>query len=111
MPTLPNAERAYVAPEKITRYLLDEGHPVGGPKARFLQRFGFDIAAPDVLEKALLLHATLDSILVLPPDIHGTRYVISGPMPCPDGRLPTVKSVWIIGPGYTVPRFVTLMPD
>ena len=103
MPRLPNADRAIIAPEKITRYLLDDSHPVGGHKARFFKMFGFRADEPEALVKALLLHAaTLDAV-TLPPDSNGTKYEIGGPMPCPDGRIPTVKSVWIIRPGETEP--------
>lgn len=38
---LPNAELAIVPEQKITLYLLDPTHPVGGSKASFFLRFGF----------------------------------------------------------------------
>ena len=38
---LPNAQSATVREAKITRYLLNPAHPVGGRKAAFFLRFGF----------------------------------------------------------------------
>ena len=39
---IPNANAAFVPPEKLTGYLLALAHPVGGPKARFFRAHGFD---------------------------------------------------------------------
>ncbi len=39
---LPNCERAWVMPEKITEYLLSMTHRRGRQKAGFFLRFGFD---------------------------------------------------------------------
>jgi len=51
---LPNLERAFVRPEKITRYLLSVDHPVGRHKARFFIDFGFSLSFWQQLETALL---------------------------------------------------------
>jgi hypothetical protein len=40
---LPHLERAVVAKEKLTDYLLSETHPDGAPKAEFFGRFGFGL--------------------------------------------------------------------
>jgi hypothetical protein len=39
---LPNADKAYVPPNKLLDYLLSLSHPVGGSKARFFRSAGFD---------------------------------------------------------------------
>ena len=106
MKRLPNADRAFVAPEKISQYLLDDSHSVGGPKARFFKRFGFRSDEPEVLVNALLQHIATHDAVTLPPDSNGTKYEISGPMPCPDGRIAVMKSVWIIRHGETDLRLV-----
>jgi hypothetical protein len=71
---------------------------------------GFTPARPEELAAALLAHsktARLERIVDAAP--YGTKYVISGPMQTPAGRVPIVKSVWIIQDGQQ-PRFVTAMP-
>jgi hypothetical protein len=47
---IPNAAAAHVPPDKRTAYLLNESHPVGGNKAKWLSGLGY---APTALEKAL----------------------------------------------------------
>ncbi|WP_446721472.1 DUF6883 domain-containing protein [Methylobacterium sp. DCY52] len=48
----------HIDAHKISRYLTDLAHPVGGPKAKYLMRFGFTPAEPAILANALVLHAT-----------------------------------------------------
>ena len=57
MSKVPNIDRAIIAPEKLTKYLLNPTHRIGGPKARFFMRFGFHPSRPDELADALLLLA------------------------------------------------------
>ena len=110
MPRLPNADQAIVDDAKIATYLLDVTHRVGGPKAAFFRQFGFHPDHPDKLAKALLEHARTHAAIVVPSP-HGTKYEIVGPLQCPDGRLPNIKSVWIIRTGSTTPRLVTAIPN
>ena len=107
---LPNGNRAIVAPTKITHYLLDDGHPDGGPKSRFLRSFGFDPASPGVLRDALLAHALTHDVSATHLVEQGEVFEVTGPMLAPDGRLPMIRTVWIILKGETDPRFVTLKP-
>jgi hypothetical protein len=111
MPALPNTTSAIVAPEKITRYLLDYSHPRGGAKAAFFESFGFSQVAWHELRDALLVHAATNAVVAVHSTSSGMKYEISGPLPAPDGRIPAVKSVWIIDTGSTVPRFITAVPD
>jgi hypothetical protein len=111
MAKIPNAAQAFVHDRKITAYLLDETHKTGGPKAAFFKAFGFSAAAPGVLAAALRTHAAVSDIVATVTTSRGIKYEISGPFPAPDGRVPRVKSVWIILKGETVPRFVTAVPD
>jgi hypothetical protein len=39
---LPNRERAVIAPDKLTDYLLNIEHERGGAKARLLAEFGYN---------------------------------------------------------------------
>ena len=47
----------HIDAHKISRYLTDLAHPVGGPKAKDLMRFGFSPDEPAILANALVLHA------------------------------------------------------
>ncbi len=107
MPNLPNADQAILDPQKVTHYLLDVGHIVGGPKARFLMRFGFTPQRPQVLIDALMAHGQTLEATPLPGTATGVKYVLIGPLSSPDGRNPKVRTVWIVRHGETVPRFVT----
>ena len=111
MTRLPNADQAIVPERKITGYLLADDHPSGGPKSAFFKRFGFSGDRPDELSAALRVHASAHDVAHARTTVRGMKYEISGPFKAPDGRMPMVRTVWIILSGDTVPRFVTAMPD
>lgn len=50
---LPDAQRALIPDEKITRYLLSLSHLVGGAKAKFFRAHGYSEANVEVLAEAL----------------------------------------------------------
>jgi hypothetical protein len=56
---IPNAERAVIAVEKLTQYLLNPSHKRGGAKARLLLSLGYRTDAPQVLESDLRAHHCL----------------------------------------------------
>ena len=59
--TVPNADRAIIAAEKITGYLLNVSHKRGAAKARLLLGLGYRTDAPDALESDLRTqHLSLD---------------------------------------------------
>ena len=60
---LPHLERAVMAKEKLTGYLLSETHPDGAPKAEFFRRFGFGLDNWQELARALLTHAAEHNLL------------------------------------------------
>ena len=107
---LPNAENAYVQPDKILSYLLADNHPEGGSKSRFLARFGFNHAQWRILEQALLAHATEYDVVTVDETQYGPMYVIHGVIQTPDGRNPRIRTVWMIRHGEDAPRFVTAYP-
>ena len=107
---LPNAQSATVPERKITLYLLNPGHPAGGSKASFFLRFGFSAAKWRQLAEALLQHARENEAVAMEQTRHGTRYVVDGPLPAPDGTLLNVRSAWFIDIGGGEPRFVTAHP-
>ena len=107
--TAPNAAEAVVPPEKLTAYLLDLAHPVGGSKARFLRAHGFND------DNTALLAAGLRAIVatgaaVERPSPFGTKYVVTGGLPTPRGTVVQVETVWITETGDDRPRLVTAYP-
>ncbi len=107
---VPNRELAEVPSLKIPAYLLNPEHPDGAPKAAFFFALGFNRSDPDRLIRALLDHVRLSPASEINQVQHGTMYTVDSPMPCPDGRSPRVRSVWIIEPPSDRPRFVTAYP-
>jgi hypothetical protein len=110
MATLPNVDQAIVADEKLTDYLMNHTHPRGGPKARFLERFGFSVDRPHELRAAFLAHANQNDISASRDNDFGTIFEIEGELPSPDGRNPQVRTVWMLDTGATAPRLITMVP-
>ncbi len=107
---LPNAERAVVPGNKVTRYLLSATHPQGRHKATFFKRHGFSTNSWHELAASLVRHAAEHDVAGVDRSPFGTRYIIEGDLGSPDGRRPTVRSVWFIESGETTPRLVTAYP-
>lgn len=105
-----NIDLALVEEEKITTYLLSDTHPVGRSKSAFFQRFGFRSRAWDVLRDAMLDHARSGSLMSTTETAFGKKYIIKGPLACPDGRRPLVRTVWFIEQGEEILRLVTAIP-
>jgi hypothetical protein len=104
---LPNRENAYIAPPKLTDYLLSETHPVGKSKARLLRAVGFDETNVHLLEQHLLAISHSGEVEEVEATPHGTKYVVEGPLPTPVGGILHMRTVWIIDTGQSRPRFVT----
>jgi hypothetical protein len=107
---LPNAQSAIVPERKITHYLLNPAHPVGGSKAVFFLRFGFTAAEWQRLAEALLRHARENEVVAMEETAHGHRYIVDGPLTAPDGSCLNIRSAWYINPDGGAPRFVTAYP-
>jgi len=107
---LPNAINAYAERSKIVGYLLAFDHPEGGGKAEFFTRFGFTADEWQVLADALIAHAGTHPVSSTSESKYGTKYRIEGQIPCPDGRSPSIRAVWIIDTGADAPRLVTAHP-
>jgi len=43
-------------------------------------------------------------------DTFGTKYEIEGPLNCPDGRSPQVRTVWQVDTDELAPRLITAYP-
>ena len=107
---LPHHESAVVPQTKITGYLLSPTHRDGRSKADFFTRFGFSADSWEELATALLRHAADHEVTRVEDSPFGTRYVVEGTMPAPDGRAPAICSIWFIETGEQIPQFVTAYP-
>lgn len=107
---LPNAKNAIVERPKIEEYPLAASHPYGGPKARFLMRFGFSTDTWRLLRAALVEHAVVGDARLTRTTPHGTRWEVTGSIGMPDGRNPEIISVWQYDSGSERPRLITLIP-
>ena len=107
---LPQAEEAVVPQDKIEHYLLNPGHPIGGSKAVFFQRFGFSREQSRVLADALRQHARANPVADSVSDVDGTTYLVEGPLETPSGRQPRLRTVWLVETGQLAPRFITAYP-
>jgi Domain of unknown function (DUF6883) len=113
MPTgtrLPHAEAAQVSRGKIVDYLLSASHPDGRYKARFFAAFGFTAERWGELAEALRNHAIEHGTARQDDTPFGTWYTVEGELATPHGTRPTVRSVWMMDRGSTVPRLVTAYP-
>ncbi len=106
---LPNAGACRVAPEKVTRYLLDPDHSRGASKAAFFQRFGFTTASWRDLADALREHAARQPVAKVVDTAYGRRFLLQCRLTSPDGRDPCVVTVWQLGPDGE-PFLVTAYP-
>lgn len=105
---LPKQEAVQIDEAKITAYLLSEENSKG--KAAFFMAFGFTLKDWEQLRDALRQHSADHEVKSISETEHGVKYIIEGVMQTPDGRLPQVRSVWIIDAGKDVPRLVTAYP-
>lgn len=108
--SLPDARFAYVEQQKVTGYLLALGHPDGHHKAVYFMSFGFRVEEWEKLSEALLRHARENGLVDEERTPFGVQYVVEGPLRTPDGRMPTIRSVWEVRPGGRRPRLITAYP-
>lgn len=108
--TVPNAERAVIAADKLTEYLLNLSHRRGAAKARLLLKFGYRSDNPDALEADLRSQHLSQHVTGTATNAFGVVYEIEGPIKTPSGRVVRFCSVWQIDTGADVPRFITMYP-
>jgi hypothetical protein len=104
------AHRAGVPHGKITRYLLDESHPVGGSKARWLIHAGYRPDCPEQLVADLIAIVRSSDVWTARETRYGVRYEVTGMVRSPTGRDPLIRTIWIVESGQADPRFVTAYP-
>ena len=107
---VPNAGRAYVVREKITEYLLSPTSPRGRAKEAFFTRFGFRLELWQGFAEALRYHCEHGGVVDMVETPSGTKYAVVGTINTPDGRDPTILTVWQTDHGSDSPRFITAYP-
>jgi hypothetical protein len=105
---LPNADRGIVEERRVRDYLLNEGHAAGGPKARFFIACGFTSEAWVVLQRSLVMHGRGNFVSKSVETTWGTRYTGTCNCPTPDGRDPSIRTVWQME--GDIPRLLTAIP-
>ena len=107
---IPQFQQSVVTKAKVLGYLLSPTHPDGCGKALWFARFGFNAENWRVLAEALRQHGQRQEIESIEDSPFGKRYTKVGPLASPDGRDPTIRSVWFVKPGSSIPRLVTAYP-
>lgn len=109
---LRNVHLAVVDRSKVLDYLLNDGHPDNGGKARFFASLGFSREDPEILMKALQDVAAHGEVVSSAESIHGVKYVVDGWLSAhtQESRQWAVRTVWIIDRGGSAPRLVTAYP-
>lgn len=107
---LPNKFNAFISASKISEYLLSETHAVGKSKAKFFRSFGFDETNLEQFEQNLIDIAKTQVVTETNHNNYGIKYVIDGNIVTPNGVTISVRTVWIIETGDTIPRLVTAHP-
>ena len=82
---IPDAESAFVPPMKLSGYLLDPTHPVGGTKARWFLCLGYETEDPERLATDLLRVVRESSDFEKEVTRFGVKYVVRGRLETPNG--------------------------
>jgi hypothetical protein len=108
---LPNYKKAIIDPDKIKNYILSPAHPVGRFKAAFFQSMGYTQENwQQFLDDIREYHLTEDAEPVEKTE-YGQKYIITGEVKGPNGKIILLRSVWIVLSGEDTPRFITIYPE
>jgi len=107
---LPKADQAWIEEKKITEYLLQSTHPVGGAKAKFFHARGFSSAEWESFADALRHHAKHNPISRIKTTPFATNYSLDCNLPTPDKSNSCIRTVWEIRPEDSRPRLITAHP-
>ncbi len=107
---VPNSELCFVAPEKITEYLLSDTHVLGREKAKFFTAFGFHVGDVDTFRDALIQHGIVRDVHKEDASPYGVKYKLLCEIQTPDNRNPCIATVWIIDKGTVIPKLITAYP-
>ena len=89
--------------KKIVGYLLDASHPDGGGKAKFFLSHGFDLSDIATFARCILSHplAPGSALTKIAQDAYAPKFIYEGPLLCPDGEAPRLRTVWELKNGDT----------
>jgi hypothetical protein len=107
---IPQLQSAFIEPAKLSGYLLNPAHPIGGPKARWFISLGYHPNKPDQLAADLLAIAKNAADCLEETSPYGVKYVVTGEVATPSGRFARIVTVWIVDIGQSSPRLVTAYP-
>jgi len=108
MARIPNYEKAIIDPVKLQDYVLSDAHPIGRFKAAIFRQMGYtrkswERFAEDIHTQHLALDAELGE-----KTKYGQKYIITGGIKGPSGKVIKLKSIWIILKGEDLPRLITI---
>jgi hypothetical protein len=107
MERLPNGDRAILDMRKIEDYCLNPSHPRGRHKARvFREALGLRRNDASWLRDALLEAARFGEAFPDGEDAWGTRWRLDATVRR-QAKSVVVRTIWIVRPGESLPRFVT----
>jgi hypothetical protein len=101
--TVPHADRAIIAADKLTAYLLNMSHKRGAAKARLLLSLGYRSDAAHVLESDVRGQQLSLEVTRTHENAYGVVYEIVGPIKVPNGSRVRFCSVWQVDTGTDVP--------
>jgi hypothetical protein len=110
MARIPNYEKAIIDPMKLQDYVLSDAYPIGRFKAAIFQQMGYtrgnwEQFVEDIRTQLLSLDAEQGE-----KTEYGQKYIITGDINGPSGKVMKLKSIWIILRGEEIPRFITIYP-
>lgn len=108
--SIPDAQRAVIADEKVRDYLLNLGHPDGGSKAVWFYSLGYKRMEWELLAADLLAVARNCDEFDIETTGFGLKYIVGGLVGRPTYRPGRVLTVWIVEDDDP-PRLVTAYPS
>lgn len=107
---LPNPHLLRIDPAKVTDYLLNSDHPMGGAKAKFFMSVGFSSTRVEEFASALREHAAQNKIADVNPHPYGVKTVVDCFMTTPSGKPYCIRSVWNDYQDGASPKLITAHP-
>jgi hypothetical protein len=107
---LPGADRAFVDPRKVRKYLLSLDHPEGRDKARVFAGAGYSAGTWQLLARQLRWLARFGLARPGAESRFGWKYEVDGILQGPSGDSLSVRTIWIVRHGQDFPRLVTAYP-
>ncbi len=107
---VPYADGLRVEMSKITGYLLNLEHCIGGAKAQYFIARGFSVEDWEVFAGALRNHAKHNRVVSIRESEYGSKYVVDCTIATPNGDDWCLRAVWIDHGDDLGPRLVTAHP-